>query len=212
MTNVDHWPPKPEIRSRGSRSERATAPILVLVVTALVGCGSDEDTGSSPTDPPASTTSAPTTTMQPPDISSTIAGADEEVFGWLRSLETRDGATILEVDPAEMLTGDEALAAARQDGVIGDDLDLPNDYYIRNPDESTSAFTLSPDVVVTLQACYDGGDCVTTEQVDLETWSVLLEGEEDPGLEWNWYGQAALPYQFTVANDLIVRIEEVFLP
>ena len=136
----------------------------------------------------------------------------EDVFGWLRSFETRDGTTIVQVDPAEMLTGDEAVAAARQDGVISGDEDLPNDFYIRNPDESTTEFTVSPDVVVTLQACYEGGDCVTTEQVDLATWSVLLGGEDDPGLDWGWYGQGSLPYTFTVAGDLIVEVAEVYLP
>jgi hypothetical protein len=53
---------------------------------------------------------------------------------------------------------------------------------------------------------------VTTEQVDLETWSVLLGGEEDPGLDWSWYGQGSLPYVFTVTSDAIVEVEEVYLP
>ncbi len=209
--NVSRWPSTPGILSRVGRSMRLITAILALLTT-LVACGSDDDAGSATTDPPASTTSAPTTTTRPPDTSSTIAGAGEDVFGWLRSFETRDGTTILQVDQAEMLTGDEAVAAARQDGVIGADEDLPNDFYIRNPEESTTEFTVSPDVVVTLQACYEGGDCVTTEQVDLETWSVLLGGEEDPGLDWSWYGQGSLPYVLTVANDLIVGIEEVYLP
>ncbi len=111
-----------------------------------------------------------------------------------------------------MLTGEEAVAAARQDGVIGADEDLPNDFYIRNLEETTTEYTVSPDVVVTLQACYEGGDCVTTEQVDLDTWSILLGGEDDPGLDWSWYGQGSLPYVFTVASGLIVEINEVYLP
>lgn len=66
---------------------------------------------------------------------------------------------------------------------------------------------VSPEVVVTLQAC-----CVTTEQVDLATWSVLLGGEDDPGLDWSWYGQGSLPHVLAVANDLIVEVKDVYLP
>ena len=69
---------------------------------------------------------------------------------------------------------------------IGLGEDLPNDFYIRNLDESTAEFTVSPNIVMTLQACYQGG-WVVTEQ-DLATWSVLLGAEEDPGLKWDWYG------------------------
>jgi hypothetical protein len=187
--------------------------LILALVTALAACGSDNDAASATTSSTTSTTAAPTTTTQPPTTSSTIPGAGEDVFGWLRSFEMRDAATtIVLVDQAEMLTGDEAVVAAREDGVIGADEDLPNDYYIRNPDESTTELMVSPEVVVTLQACYEEGECVTTEQIDLATWSILLGGEEDPGLDWGWYGQGSLPYVFTVANDLIVEIDEMYLP
>jgi two-component system phosphate regulon sensor histidine kinase PhoR len=133
----------------------------------------------------------------------------------LSGLESGRVATEVDTVDVAQLIGeirDEAVAAAREDGAIGSDEDLPNDFYIRNPDESTTELTVSPDVLVTLQACYQEGECVTTEQVDLETWSILLGGEEDPGLDWTWYGQGSLPYVFTVASNLIVEIEEVYLP
>lgn len=151
-----------------------------------------------------------TTTTEPATTTTTVAG--DTIFGWLRSFEGTAGTVTVGVDEAEMLTGDEALAAAREDGAIGEDEELPNDFYIRNPDESTIDLTVSPDVVVTLQACYEGGECVTTEQVDLDTWSVLLGGEDDPGLEWDWYGSGTLPYEFTVQNGVIVEVEEQYLP
>jgi hypothetical protein len=134
------------------------------------------------------------------------------VFGWLRSFEDSGAGVFLQVDEAEMLSGEAAVTAAREDGVIGPDEDLPNDYYIRDPDPSTTELMVSPDVVVTLQACYESGPCVTTEQVDLATWSVLLGGEEDPGLAWAWYGSGALPYWFTIDNDAITSVEEQYLP
>jgi hypothetical protein len=208
-----------------SYSRRATRPrvgiaagltVTLLVVVTLAACGGDDDTAGAITTSPiaaTSTTAAPaTSTTTAPQTSTTTAVVGEDVFGWLRSFEGRDHTTLIRVDPAEMLTGDEAEAAARQDGVIGEDEDLPNDFYIRNPDETTTEFTVSPDVVVTLQACYEDGKCVTTEQVDVETWSALLGGEEDPGLEWSWYGAGSLPCVFTVVNGVIVEVQEVYLP
>lgn len=63
-----------------------------------------------------------------------------------------------------------------------------------------------PEVVVALLAW-----CATTEQVELATWSALLAGEDDPGLDWNWQGQRSLPRVTTVAADLIVDVEEVYI-
>ena len=179
--------------------------ILAFLLAILTACGTNGGAGSTTSGAPntTTTTTAPATTTVP---------AAETVFGWLRSFEDTGGTTTVGVDPAEMLTGEAAVTTARQDGEIGQDEDLPNDFYIRNPDESATEFTVSPDVVVTLQACYQGGDCVVTEQVDLATWSVLLGAEENPGLEWDWYGAGSLPYEFTVTNETVTEIREVYLP
>ncbi len=126
--------------------------------------------------------------------------------------EGADGSVTVLFDEAEMLTGTDAITAARNDGVIGPDDDLPNDFYIRNPDESTVTFTVSPDAVVTLQACYEHGDCVTTEEVDVETWLMLIGGEDDPGLDWIWYGAGQLPYELTIDNGVITALHESYLP
>jgi hypothetical protein len=174
---------------------------MTLLLVGLAACGTN---GGATTTQPQSTTSTPETT--------TTLLASESIFGWLQSFEGTAGAVTISVDVAEMLTGEEALAAAREAGAIGEFEDLPNDFYIRNPDESTIDLTVSPNVVVTLQACYEGGECVTSEQVDLDTWSVLLGGEDDPGLEWDWYGSGTLPYDFTVQNGVVVEIEEQYLP
>lgn len=179
--------------------------ILAVLVAVLTGCGTNGGAASTTSGAPDTTTAttAPVTTTVP---------AAETIFGWLRSFEDTGGTTTVGVDPADMLTGEAAVAAARQDGEISQNEDLPNDFYIRNPDESTIEFTVSPDVVVTLQACYQGGDCVVSEQVDLATWSVLLGAEENPELEWDWYGAGSLPYEFTVTNETVTEIHEVYLP
>jgi hypothetical protein len=185
---------------------------LVLSV-ALAACGGDDGAGGTATTAsPTTTTTTTITTTTSPASTTTSAPSSEALFGWVRSFEDIGGAVIVGVDRAEMLTGAEALAAARQDGFIGADEDLPNDFYIRNPDDATVDLDVSADVVVTLQACYQGGECVTTEEVDLATWSVLFGAEEDPGLEWDWYGAGALPYQMTLVGGLVTEIQEVYLP
>ena len=176
--------------------------ILAALFAILPACGTNASTDSTTTGPQETT---------PPTVTTT-GSAGETTFGWVRSFEDTDGSITVGVDPAEMLTGEAAVAAAREDGEIGQDEDLPNDFYIRNPEGSTIEFTISPQVVVTLQACYQGGDCVVTEQVDLATWSVLLGAEEDPGLEWDWYGGGSLPYEFTVVNEMVTGIREMYLP
>lgn len=138
------------------------------------------------------------------------------MFGWLRSFKDNGSVVVVGVDSAEMLTGDAAEVAAREDGVIGEGEDLENDFYIRNLDEVTVDFMVSPDVLVTLQACYPEGECLTTEDVDLTTWGVLLGagrgGPGDPGLGWDWYGAGALPYVFTLESGVITQALEQYLP
>jgi hypothetical protein len=183
----------------------------VALTLLLAACGSSDDTTvtSEPTTTASPTTAAVTSTIP---TTTTTGTAPQTVFGWLRSFNDTGGAIVVAVDQAEMLSGEAAVVAARQDGAIGGDEVLPNDYYIRNVDEATSDFDVSSDVEVILQACYPAGECVTTEQVDLDTWSILLGAEINPGLGWDWYGAGSLPYLFTVHDGVITHVVEQYLP
>jgi hypothetical protein len=191
--------------------------VLALIALVVASCGSDDSAATTSLPATTTTTAATTTpttdtTTTNPETTTTTVDPGERMFGWLRSFEDTGAETFIMVDEAEMLSGEEAVLAARQDGVIGPDEDLPNDYYIRDPDGSTVELTVAPDVVVTLQACYEDGECVTTEQVDLATWSVLLGAEDDPGLAWTWYGGGSLPYWFTVQGNTVGAVDEQYLP
>jgi hypothetical protein len=199
------------------------AALLVVAVAACGGTTADSTTSTTTAPSTTTTTEAPstttttalstTTTTEAPSTTTTTAppAVDETVFGELVSFEGEDGAVTVTVALEEMLTGDEAVAAAREAGFIGEDEDLPNDFYIRDLEEERS-FPVDPAVTVVLQACYENGECVTTETVDLDTWSVLLGGEEDPGLEWAWYGAGYSPYWWHLADGTVVLIEEQYLP
>jgi hypothetical protein len=190
--------------------------MLVAVCLVLAACGSDDTVDTSEPPPetmaqPTTTTKATTTTTTP--ASTTSVAAPDTIFGWLHSFEGTDAAVVLEVDEAEMLTGEAAVIAAREDGEIGEGEDLPNDFYIRDLEAPLVELVIAPDVVVSLQACYpDEGECVTVEPVDLDTWRVLLGSEDDPGLAWQWYGMGTLPYHFTVEDGVVTAIEEQYLP
>lgn len=201
----------------------ALAAFLVVFAAACGGTTADTTTTTAApsttttTEAPSTTTTteAPstTTTTEAPSTTTTTAPptVDEVLFGELIAFVGEDGAVTVTVALEQMLSGDEALAAAREDGFIGADEVLPNDYYIRDLGEEVT-LPVAQDVSVVLQACYENGECVTTETVDLDTWSVLLGGEEDPGLEWAWYGAGYLPYWWHLADGTVVLIEEQYLP
>lgn len=188
---------------------------LSVASMMLAACGGAAGTTTTSTAQTTTTTAAPvttTTTTVPETTTTTAQPTVETVFGHLRSFEgTDDGSIVVGVDEATMLSGEEAVAAAREDGVIGQDEDLPNDYYIRDPDDTVVEFVLSPNAEIVLQATRPDGP-VTQETVDVETWSILLGGEEDPGLDWTWYGAGYLPYWFDVRDGVIVHVEEQYLP
>jgi hypothetical protein len=121
----------------------------------------------------------------------------------------------LVADYVEFLTGDEATVAAREDGVIGKDEELPGGFYLRNRNPRLRTLTLGDLGVVTLQACFPGdGPCVVEQAVDVDAWVELMS---KPGLAeerygWSWYGDVSLPYWITLQDGIVVQINEQYLP
>ncbi|MBT8208322.1 MAG: HYR domain-containing protein [Acidimicrobiia bacterium] len=134
----------------------------------------------------------------------------EMVFAYV----TRYDGFAVTVDDATFLTGDEATAAAREDGVIGDDETVPNDYYIRNEEPDTRNLAVGDDAPVVLQTCFVDGECVRETAVNLEQWAGLLVEQSAGGLpeNWQWYGAGSLPYWLTVQDGVVVHISEQYLP
>lgn len=139
--------------------------------------------------------------------------AFEEQLAFVEELDPETNTLV--ADYAEMLTGEEARAAAREDGFIGEEEDLPGDFYIRNQNPRLRTLTMSGAPVVVLIACYpEDGPCITEEAVDVEIWQELMDSPDgaEEMLGWSWYGQGSLPYWLTMDEDVVVQINEQYLP
>jgi hypothetical protein len=134
-----------------------------------------------------------------------------EQLAFVQSVDATKGTVV--ADYAQWFTGEAATEAAREDGEIGPDEQVPNDYYIRNDNTRLRTLDVADDTDVGLQACYpDPGPCVTTEAVDVETWATLLSDPGSDVVSWQWYGGGYLPYWLTLDGDLVVQVVEQYLP
>ena len=121
------------------RADKASVVVLVAVL-AVAGCAGSPTRGPTSSQVPPATapgapsvpTSDPATQCSPSTQLSWTDGSlpDGRQFGWVRHF---DGHALY-LDPAEFFSDDEANEAARDDGEIGETEDLPNPFYIRDPD------------------------------------------------------------------------------
>ncbi len=168
----------------------ATAVSMLLAAIVLASCAEE----------PAPTTTVPTTT-QPG------AAEPREQFGFVRSI---DGETLV-FDPAEFLTGEEAVAAARQAGFIGPDEMLPNDFYISNPDPADERrLTVSAGAGFVLIG-FDAGGAITDAPVSFQQLTDYFSGAADTG---DLYGFIAgdLPMTLTLQGDVVTAGRQMYLP
>ncbi|MFZ0492767.1 MAG: hypothetical protein WAM81_06150 [Acidimicrobiia bacterium] len=122
-------------------------------------------------------------------------------------------AMTIVADYADWFVGEAATEAAREDGVIGPDEFIENDYYIRNNNPRLRTLRLADDVGVVLQVCHpDPGPCVSQAAVDVGTWATLMSQPDSDIVPWFWYGYGYLPYWLTLNGDIVVQIVEQYLP
>lgn len=172
---------------------------LVVVVTVsatlLTSCGDDPATTTT-----ASTTTTPTTAAAPAPL------ADGEHFGFVR--EVGDGT--LTLDPAGFLSGEAALAAAREDGVVGQAEDLPNDFYIDN-DETDAVELVVADTASIALLALDASDVPAETSLTFEEFSDAWNGRADSE---RFYGFVTgdLPMHVIVSGGMVVSAVQQYLP
>ncbi len=143
---------------------------------------------------------------RPPDV--VVPITDGTHFAMV-TVGTEAGVITLGIDSAEMLSGEEARQAAIEDGVIGEGEDLPNDFYIRNPETVYELLPFSDTPAVTVLSALDPGATLAITPAEL---LALYSGEK---IDDTIYGIAAgqpIAMNLTVLNGEVVQAEAVYLP
>jgi hypothetical protein len=200
----------------------------------VAGCGSDgatspteqvttNETMETTTSTPATSSSLSTTTTSPPDTSTTsTAPAGTTTTEALSSAETLlpnghiramgyidqirfDGVTnFLRIDYAEMLTGDEANAAAVEAGEIEPGDSVPNDYFIRNTNPQRREFKVSDSVAITTSTWGGVMERPITWEEFRSFWSLSPPAD---GMHLR-----DMPWWIDRDGDTVVKIDEQYLP
>jgi hypothetical protein len=114
------------------------------------------------------------------------------------------------VDQAEFLTGEEANQAAVDDGVIQPGEDLPNDFYIRNDDESTDLVATAPDATFSMLTL-DADGAINPSAMDYEDLVALMQGGYT-GPDVYGVVDGTFPADVVIENGVIVQLGQVYLP
>lgn len=127
---------------------------------------------------------------------------DGEHFGFVTAF---DGSS-LTMDTAEFLTGDEAQAAAWEDGDLPDGQELPNGFYIRHRDSVHVRLAVAPGFEATL---LDNQE-VQPRAMDAVELASLVAGEADTS--WVYAPLDSIPMTVWVENGLATRADEQYVP
>jgi hypothetical protein len=189
---------------------------VVLAALALTGCGSASGSGpvaasglSEVAPPPAGSLpgeTLPAETLTVPPVDTTAVKAplrDGRHFGFIKSVDLNASPATMVFDPASFLTGDEANAAAAE---RGDEVPVPNDYYIVNDNSKLQTLELSPNADIELvdwKRC-----CDKMFKPDWQKFQDSFTLAEPTGR----YKGTFSHYWLTVKDGEVVRIEEQFVP
>jgi hypothetical protein len=170
--------------------------LLLSLALVAAGCGGGGADKAAPE--PMQTSTQPTPTPGP---------SPTERFGYIRSVSTAGPAATLAFDEAEFLTGDAAQKAAEQDGVVAPGETVPNDYYIRNRDQTTQTLRIANDAKITAKRC---PLCRHGRNGQLEPFlASFMKGRQtfaDP-----YRGKYSL-YWLTIKDGEVAAIDEQYVP
>lgn len=107
---------------------------------------------------------------------------------------------VLTVDPAVVLSGEEAVATARIDGQLPPEGGLPNDFYIVDHEHDTVDLPLRADATVELFDCTGGCERRTVDT------AAFLDGTAVP------YGGPNAMVELDASGGEVVALREVYLP
>jgi hypothetical protein len=186
----------------------------LLMTLALGACASDDPTvgatGDTPvTDPtgvtaPTGATGETAATGPTGETGTQPELEDGEHFGFVEEVDASGGNLVL--DLAYFLSGEAANEAAAE---RGDEVPVPNDYYIVNDNPRLRTLTLADDLKLSL---LDWNRCCDERfEGDLDTFAQAIDEGQLEADGYLYQGPLS-PYWLTVENGEVVRIEEQYLP
>ena len=171
---------------------------MLLLSLALVAAGCGGGGADKAATEPTQTSTQPAPTPGP---------SAAEQFGYIRSVSTAGPAATLAFDEAQFLTGDAAQKAAEEDGVVAPGETIPNDYYIRNRDQTTQTLRIANDARITAKRC---PLCRHGRDGQLEPFlASFMKGRQtfaDP-----YRGKYSL-YWLTIKDGEVAAIDEQYVP
>lgn len=186
-------------------AERTTTTDASATSTAATRTPSTSAPSTSAPGPPDSAT-APDTSA--PDISAPVEPGgtgdplpDGSNFGYVTAVSSGDRT--ITIDVAELLTGDAAVIAAIEDGVLEPGaIGVDNDYYVRNRNPKLRTVPVAPDAVVVVLVTPGSPDIVAGD----------LGAIEDQLPTYRQVGGAGVPVRVTASGGVVTRIDQVFFP
>lgn len=148
----------------------------------------------------------PATPVTIPIASQTLS--DGSWFGWVRVDEAATGVELV-IDPAAMLTGAEAHTAAVAAGVIAPHEDLPNDFFIDNPDDQVFTNLVTTDATVIVRSSVDPAEQIYLTPNDLHQ---LFSGTYEGHLIYGIIPGQSIPMTVTIAGGMVTAANQVYLP
>lgn len=181
----------------------------VLAIVALIPVTRVEGDSPPPTvvdeAPPATEDTPPSTVVEPPPATDL---PDGKWFGFV-TVNGDNGPTVVTIDLAEILTGEEARRAAVEAGVIEEGEDLPNDFFIHDPDDKIEILTLADDAVIKVLSAMTPETYLSIDAATLES---LFNGSYTGEPVYGISPDVPAPMDITVEDGLITSIESVYLP
>jgi hypothetical protein len=181
----------------------------VLAIAALIPVARG-DGDSAP--PPVVDEAPPTTGGTPPSTvdepAPTADLPDGKWFGFV-TVNGDNGPTVVTIDIAKILSGEEARKAAVDAGVIEEGEDLPNDFFIDDPDDEIEVLTLADDAVIRVLSATTPETYLT---IDAPTLESLFNGSYSGEPVYGMSPDVPAPMEITVEDGLVTIIESVYLP
>lgn len=161
------------------------------------------------TPPESETPTATSTTTGAPVVkpgATPVVTGQRILGGFIRSINTEAPVTI-SLDDAVWRTGTAAEDAAIRAGMCTEATRsecVPNDYFIENVSPLTMTLLVDSKAVLKMKTWNTGGVGIQDRDISVTEFASLIN---DASAHWN-----KLPYRVTIVDDMVVKIEEIYVP